>query len=180
MTDFHEPTSSVFPEKGQACTPAKRSLVQACLWTVTHFEEVVTALLLAAMLGSVGISVFSRFVLKEPLSWTEEVVLMCMVWTCFLGASVVTKHREHIVIDFFIALAPRRLVKAMEIVCTVVILGVLSVLFWQGILLVERTQEVTTIALGIPTMYMYAAIPVSAFLMLIQNLRLLWDAVRNR
>ena len=61
----------------------------------------------------------------------------------------------------------------------VIIIAVLAVLFWQGILLVERTQEVTTIALGIPTMYMYAAVPVSAFLMLIQNLRLLWDAVRH-
>ncbi len=148
-------------------------------WILRNFEEIVTALLLGAMLASVGISVFWRFLLRQPLSWTEEVVLMCMVWLCFLGASVVTKHKEHIVIDFFIALSPRRLVQVMEIVCTVVIIAVLAVLFWQGILLVERTQEVTTIALGIPTMYMYAAIPVSAALMLIQNCRLLWAAIRN-
>jgi len=148
-------------------------------WVLSNFEEIVTAMLLGAMLGSVGISVFWRFLLRQPLSWTEEVVLMCMVWLCFLGASVVTKHKEHIVIDFFIALSPRRLVQAMEIACTVVIICVLAILFWQGILLVQRTQEVTTIALGIPTMYMYAAIPVSAVLMLIQNFRLLWAAIRN-
>ena len=56
---------------------------------------------------------------------------------------------------------------------------VLAILIWQGALLVERTQEVTTIALGIPTMYMYAAIPVSGCLMLIHNLRNLASAVRS-
>jgi TRAP-type C4-dicarboxylate transport system permease small subunit len=180
MTDTRASNPLSVPATNRATTPPRPGAFRAFLWAATHFEEVVTAILLAAMLGSVGISVFCRFILRQPLSWTEEVVLMCMVWTCFLGASVVTKYKEHIVIDFFIALAPRRLVRAMEIVCTVIIMGVLAVLFWEGILLVERTQEVTTIALGIPTMYMYAAVPVSAFLMLIQNLRLLWGAVRTR
>ncbi len=83
-------------------------------WALTNFEEIVTAILLAVMIGSIGISVFCRYMLKLPLSWTEEVVLLCMVWMGFLGASVVTKHREHILIDFFIALAPRRLTKALR------------------------------------------------------------------
>ncbi len=173
-----QPTSPGLSESGddprsfQAPQPTWR-------WILTNFEEVATALLMAAMIGSVGIGVFWRFLLHQPLSWTEEVVLLCMVWTCFLGASVVTKHKEHIVIDFFIALSPRRLVQTMEIVCTLIIISVLAILFWQGIQLVARTQEVTTIALGIPTMYMYAAIPVSAVLMLIQNIRLLWAAIQN-
>ncbi len=172
MSEHAVPGTGDQPQSFQPAQPTWR-------WVLSNFEEIVTAILLGAMLGSVGISVVWRFLLRQPLSWTEEVVLMCMVWLCFLGASVVTKHKEHIVIDFFIALSPRRLVQVMEIVCIVTIIGVLVILFWQGILLVERTQEVTTIALGIPTMYMYAAIPVSAVLMLIQNVRLLAAAIRN-
>ncbi len=148
-------------------------------WVIGHAEEILTAILLAVMLGSVGVSVFCRFILKQPLSWTEEVILICMVWMCFLGASVATKYKEHIFIDFFVALAPRRVVRGMEIFCYLLVIGVLAILLWQGIMLVERTQEVTTIALGIPTMYMYAAIPVSAFLMLIQNLQQLAAAIRE-
>jgi TRAP-type C4-dicarboxylate transport system permease small subunit len=146
-------------------------------WILGHLEEIITAILLAAMIGSIGVSVFWRFILRQPLSWTEEVVLICMVWTCFLGASVATKHNEHIFIDFVVTLVPRRLAQAMELISLAIITGVLVILLWQGILLVERTQEVTTIALGIPTMYMYAAIPVSAFLMLIHNARNLVSAL---
>ncbi len=148
-------------------------------WVLGHAEEILTAILLAVMLGSVGVGVFCRFILKQPLSWTEEVILICMVWMCFLGASVATKYKEHIFIDFFVALAPRRVVRAMEIFCYLLIIGVLVILLWEGIMLVERTQEVTTIALGIPTMYMYAAIPVSASLMLIQNVQQLAAAIRS-
>ena len=113
------------------------------------------------------------------LSWTEEVILVCMVWMCFLGSSVATKYNEHIFIDFVVALVPRRLARAMQITSMTLVTGVLVILIWQGALLVERTQEVTTIALGIPTMYMYAAIPISAFLMLIHNLRNLVSAIRS-
>jgi TRAP-type transport system small permease protein len=148
-------------------------------WVLAHVEEIVTASLLAVMIGSIGVSVFCRYLLKLPLSWTEEVVLICMVWTCFLGASVATKHNEHIVIDIVVTLVPRRLAQAMEFCTLTIITGVLVILLWQGILLVDRTQEVTTIALGIPTMYMYAAIPVSASLMLIHTVRHLVSAFRN-
>jgi TRAP-type transport system small permease protein len=172
------PVSPVLSESGDDAH-SFRPAAPGWRWVLANFEEIVTGVLLAAMIGSVGVSVFWRFLLHQPLSWTEEIVLLCMVWTCFIGASVVTKYKEHIVIDFFIALAPRRLVKAMEIFCTIVVIGTLMILLWQGVLLVGRTQEVTTIALGIPTMYMYAAIPVSAVLMLIQNVRLLWAAIRN-
>ena len=178
MTDVRGPSvspSSIASDEAQPQGPPQ----PAWRWLLCNAEEILTALLLAIMLGSVGVGVFWRFILRQPLSWTEEVVLICMVWLCFLGASVVTKHNEHILIDFFIALAPPRVAHAMKIFCLVVITGVLAVLLWQGILLLEVTQDVTTIALGIPTMYMYAAIPVSAFLMLIHNTRNLLSAIRS-
>ena len=178
MTDDRDPSispSAVAIDEA----PPHESPQSAWRWLLRNAEEILTGLLLAVMLGSVGLGVFWRFVLGQPLSWTEEVVLICMVWLCFLGASVVTKHNEHILIDFFVALAPQRVAQAMKIFCLVVVTGVLVVLLWQGILLLEVTQDVTTIALGIPTMYMYAAIPVSAFLMLIHNTRNLLSAIRS-
>ena len=179
MSDRPDPSiaSSQLPAEAE---PSSSETVRfTWRWLFLNLEEIITALLLGVMLGAVGIGVFCRFVLRDPLSWTEEVILVCMVWLCFLGASVATKHNEHIFIDFVVTLVPRRLAKVMEIASIVLVTGVLVILVWQGVLLVDRTQEVTTIALGIPTMYMYAAIPISAFLMLIHNLRNLVVAVRG-
>lgn len=180
MTDSKEPIPPPARETSQASVPVRRGASQALVWAVAHFEEVVTAILLGVMLGSIGLGVFCRYALKMPLSWTEEVVLLCMVWVCFLGASIATKHKEHIVIDILLTVFPERLAKALELLSLLVVIGVLALLVWQGIRLVEVTQFVTTTALNIPTMYMYAAVPFSALLMLIHSLRILYAMVRRQ
>jgi len=180
MTDSKEPIPPPAPETIQASTPVRRGAFHGFVWAVGHLEEIVTAILLGIMTGSVGLSVFCRYALKMPLSWTEEVVLLCMVWVCFLGASIATKHKEHIIIDIVVSLAPRRLAKGMEVVSLSVVSAVLALLVWQGIRLVEVTQDVETTALGIPTMYIYAAVPVSGLLMSVHNSRHLISLFRHR
>src|SRR5450756_445420 len=181
MNDHPKPSPSASqPGAVQAAVSSPRGLLWALSWTVANFEEVITALLLGIMIASVGLSVFFRYVLQKPFSWTEEVVLFCMVWMVFLGASMATKHREHIVIDFVTALVPKGLARIMEIVSLVTVIAVLMVMVWQGLLLVQRTQFMTTTALGIPTMYVYAAVPFSALLMIVHNLRLLFAMARER
>lgn len=180
MNDHTElPPVTPLPGGVQVTVNATRGPAGALLWLATNFEEVVTALLLGVMIVSVGLSVFFRYVLQKPFSWTEEVVLLCMVWMVFLGASIATKHNEHIVIDFVIALVPRGVARIMEIATTIVVIGVLVVMVWQGIQLVQRTQFMTTTALGIPTMYVYFAVPFSAVLMIIHNLRRLFSIARQ-
>lgn len=180
MTDSKEPTPLASPEPIRASTPVRHDPFQALVWAAIHLEEVVTAFLLAIMLGSIGLSVFCRYVLKMPLSWTEEVVLSCMVWVVFLGASMATKHKEHIAIDILLTVFPQRLVRAMELLTLLMASSVLALLVWQGIRLLEVTQDVATTALGIPIMYIYAAVPISALLMFIHNCRHLVSMLRHR
>ncbi len=172
---------SIVPEPGagRAMVSPARGPMPALLWFAANFEEVVSAILLGVMLASVGLGVLFRYLLQRPLSWTEEVVLMCMVWLVFLGASVATKHKEHIIIDFVVALVPRSVARVMEVIAVLVAIAVLLAMVWQGVELVQRTQFMTTTALGIPTMYMYSAVPVSAVLMIIHNLRHLLSMARQ-
>ncbi len=149
------------------------------LWLLANFEELATAVLLAVMIGSVCLGVFYRYVLSQPLAWTEEIVLLCMVWVVFLGASIATKSREHIVIDILLVVVPRGLRRGMEMVSLVVVTGVLIVLAWQGFILLDKTRFMTTTALLLPTGLMYAAVPVSAVLMAIHNLRHLYRDLRG-
>lgn len=180
QADAQSPTPKSVLQAHPERVPDRSNLRRRPLWLLAHLEEILTALLLGVMLGSVGLSVFCRYVLQSPLSWTEEVVLLCMVWLCFLGASIATKHKEHIAIDIVVTLLPRPLAKAVEVSTTLIVIGILGVVLWQGIRLLEVTQYVTTTALGIPTMYMYAAVPASALLMLIHNLRILAGMVRRQ
>ena len=163
------------PERG----PMRRtSIRRALLWLVGNVEEVLCAVLLGAMLASVGLGVLFRFVLQDPLGWTEEVVLVCMVWACLLGASVATKHNEHILIDIVLVLVPTRIAQGMRVLAQGLVVAFLSLFAWQGLVLVDASKYTATTALGIPMVYVYAAVPVSAICMLVHNVRGLYALIR--
>jgi len=180
MSDSPNPSISSSQLPAEAEPLPSDSVRVTWRWLFLNLEEIITALLLAIMLGSIGLSVFFRYVLKMPLSWTEEVVLLCMVWIIFLGASIATKHKEHIAIDILLTVFPQRLVRAMEILTLLVVGAVLALLVWQGIRLVEFSRNVATTALGIPAMYIYAAVPASALLIFIHSCRHLVSMLRHR
>lgn len=45
--------------------------------------------------------VFSRYILKNPLGWTEELVRFVFIWSIFVGAVVASKNRQHIRVEAF-------------------------------------------------------------------------------
>lgn len=45
--------------------------------------------------------VFSRYILKNPLGWTEELVRFVFIWSIFVGAVVASKNRQHIRVEIF-------------------------------------------------------------------------------
>jgi TRAP-type C4-dicarboxylate transport system permease small subunit len=54
---------------------------------------------LLTMFVSVLIQIFFRYVLKTPLTWTEEASRYSFIWTVLLGAAFAVRRREHVVMD---------------------------------------------------------------------------------
>ena len=46
--------------------------------------------------------VFTRFVLKNPSSWTEELAIFLLIWVSLLGAAVALNRGAHLGIDYFV------------------------------------------------------------------------------
>jgi len=162
-----------------AFPPSPRTTRQVLRWVFDNVEELFTGALVAVMIVSVVVSVFYRYVLSEPLPWTEEIVLLCMIWVCFIGASVAAKTKEHIVIDIVLAVVPRRIARAMEAFSLSVVIILLAIIVWQGLILLDKTQFMRTTALGMPEGYMYAAVPVAGVLMIIHNVQHLYRDLRG-
>ena len=73
------------------------------------FAESVTALLFMAMFAAFLLQVFTRYVLNDPVAWTQEFVLIMYIWIVFWCGAFLLKEREHITFDmFFLALPPRQ------------------------------------------------------------------------
>jgi TRAP-type C4-dicarboxylate transport system permease small subunit len=122
--------------------------------------------LMAVMVTTLGIQVFWRFVLQDPPSWTEELARYAFVWITFLGAAVAYRHRAHIVVDTVLYLLPIRARAALAWVVDTLVAIALATLLVEGVKILEPTSTVRATMLQVPMSYIYAAIPVSAGLML--------------
>lgn len=71
--------------------------------------ELVSVLLFVAMFAAFLVQVFTRYVLNDPVAWTQEFVLITYIWIIFWCGAFLLREREHITFDMvFMALRPAR------------------------------------------------------------------------
>ena len=127
----------------------------------------VGAIIMAVLLISIFMQVIFRYVLRRPLSWSEELARFGFVWISMLGAAATIPKSLTQGIDLLLKKLPRT-VQVISNVAT----RILMVLF--SLILVAKGWELTTIVhlqtsavMGIRMSWVYASIPVAAFLMVV-------------
>jgi TRAP-type C4-dicarboxylate transport system permease small subunit len=112
-------------------------------------------------------AVFFRYVLADPLTWTEEFIVIVFTWMLFIGFSSGMHRRMHIRIDALILLLPavgRVVVGAIAVLATLVTLCALA---WFGTEQAYTLLHTQTPMMRISAAWSASAIPVSAALALI-------------
>ena len=136
---------------------------------ITRVLSVFLMVLMAAIVLDVTWQVITRFILKNPSSFTEELAGFLLIWIGILGASYALYTRSHLGIDILTyKLKGVKKQTAEIVVYTIVILFALFVMVFGGIRLVRLTLEPNQIsaAVGIPIGYVYLVLPISGILMI--------------
>ncbi len=133
-----------------------------------------------AMTLVVLLGVFFRYVVRQPLSWSEEVARYLMIWAASLAVSIGIMRKEHLGITFLVSRLPQPAQKVLAVVVNLVVLWFLWVLtkFGYFMALDGRTQLSPVLAQygKISMIWSLAAIPVAgAFAMLQTVLQILLD-----
>ena len=77
---------------------------------------------------------FTRYVLNNSASWTEEIARYLLIGTVFVGATIGVAKNNHIQVDFFYRFMPRPLSRAMGLlvdVMRIVFFGLAVLMSWQ-------------------------------------------------
>src|SRR5205085_8151223 len=77
---------------------------------------------------------FTRYALNDSASWTEEIARYFLVATVFVGAAMCVRKNNHIQVDFFYRVLPRRLMRVMSTLVDIVRIAFFAfciVLTWQ-------------------------------------------------
>ena len=138
-------------------------------------------ILVLGMTLVVSISVFYRYVLDQPLSWTEEITRMFIVWLSFIGAYAAMRENKHIGFDLLVASFPQWLRKITDMFGQALIGIFLLVVVIEGFIFSREflsvTMPYTNISIG---WFYYSVFPVSGLLMLTQTTISIIDTVKNR
>ncbi len=129
--------------------------------------------LMALMTLNVLWQVFTRFILQDPSSYTEELARYTLIWLGVLGAGYVAGQKMHLAIDL-LSLKLKSVNRSwLEIIIQLFIfLFSLFALVIGGFNLVNITLSLNQIsaALQIPLGYVYTVLPLSGLIMMFYSL----------
>jgi len=120
---------------------------------IQHVENWFAIALMAASALITILQVVTRYGFNHPLTWPEELCTLLLVWMTFFGASLLLKKEQHIEIDFFTKLMPRRAQQVIGLVNVVLIFAFLTVTAWGAYKLQFFQSRHYSVALGIPKNY---------------------------
>jgi TRAP-type C4-dicarboxylate transport system permease small subunit len=127
----------------------------------------------------VFLQVLFRYLLRQPLFWSEELPRYLLIWMSFLAAAVAQKQDAHINITLCLAPLSARARRLLKILTDAVILAFLWILIYSGGLVTSITAHHRSTALQLPMGLVYAALPVGAILMSVYLFLQIADGVRR-
>jgi TRAP-type C4-dicarboxylate transport system permease small subunit len=138
--------------------------------------EVLVTISMGILVVDVVWQVFTRYVLRNPSDWTEELATFLMIWVGLLGASVALNRGAHLGIDYFVLKlsAKKRLCVELFVFFCVAVFSLL-VLVIGGINLVRITLQTNQIPpalgakIGLKMWHVYLALPISGFFLVLYS-----------
>ena len=124
-----------------------------------------------AMVGLTCWQVFTRYILRSPSSWSEELVSYLFAWMTLLGASLVVGERGHMNIPILVDRMGPGARKVLNIFAEVVAcIFAAVILVYGGIQITTLAMGQMTSSLGVPIGIFYIVLPLCGVLNIIYTI----------
>jgi TRAP-type C4-dicarboxylate transport system permease small subunit len=140
---------------------------------VDRVLERIVVVAMGALVLDVLWQVFTRFVLSDPSSFTEELARYLLIWVGLLGAAYAAGRNMHLALDLLQTKLSGQKARVMQIVIELIVLAfAVAVLLVGGSRLVYVMLRLgqTSPALGIALGYVYAVVPISGLVIAFYSL----------
>ena len=146
-----------------------REQVKTAVDAIARVVEVVTAVMAFIMMASLMWQVFTRFVIKIPSIWTEEVARYSFIYMAMIGASIGVRRSTHFGMTMLSDKLKgnvrdryqRYVVNGAILICSVIIL----IYGWDFAIAYGMTRVSPTFL--VPMAWVFMCMPITAVLMII-------------
>ena len=137
---------------------SKHSVVLTALLAITKASIIVISVVMVIVTLA---QVVFRYVIAEPLPWSEELARYCFVWIVFLGGAVGLSRGIHLGVDLLVNLLPDRAQRGIDILTNVLIGAFAATVIYASQPVITMNMFQRSPALGVQMSWIYIAIPIS-------------------
>jgi len=135
-----------------------------------NLEEIILIILLICMISILGLQIVLRYVFKNSLSWSEELVRYMFVWSTFIGIPYCIKNNTSIRVNQFKTAMPIKFQDVLSYVdkFIMLILFLIMAIFSIDIVSSSFASGQSSAAMGIPYWLIQISVPIGSILSLIR------------
>src|SRR5947208_11700305 len=144
-----------------------------------HPEDWLAFVLFWSLAFIVFLQFFTRYVLNDSLSWTEEIARYGVMWVVFIGGIMVTRRNTHIAVELLSNVMEPGLVRSTLLAFVDLIkLGFLGLLAWFAWTITERMGLQRMTVFDLPMSYVYAGVAFGCLGMFVRQAINVWRNAR--
>jgi TRAP-type C4-dicarboxylate transport system permease small subunit len=133
--------------------------------SVYRWEDWLTLAMFWLLALTVFYQFFTRYVLNDSASWTEEIARYFLVVVTFLGASMGVRRNSHIHVEFIYRYLPAVVGRALSTFVDLIRIAFLGYASWLAIELVPRMNNLGMTVVDLPMSWVYGFVALGFVLM---------------
>jgi TRAP-type C4-dicarboxylate transport system permease small subunit len=153
-------------------------LVAAARWLRRRAENIAVALL-AVMFGTFILQIVFRYVLNEPLGWSEELIITTWLWTVLWGAAFTLTESEEIRFDILYSQISERTRRVFTVITGLALVLMYGISLPAAYKYVSFMKVEHSAYLRVPLNWMYSVFIVFTVACIVRYAWLTWGAIRG-
>lgn len=134
-------------------------------WLDKHLEEAIQGVIYTVIFLILILQIFMRYVLRNPLSWSEEICRIIYVWASLLSLSYCVRHSLELRVDSAVNLLPKKVTSIVWYIISFINCGLYGFFGFYSVKVVETIYKGGQVgaSTGIPMWVMYLSAIVGFF-----------------
>ena len=156
------------------------SMVFNGLEAIARWLSMALIILLTVM---VFVKVLFRYVLNDPIVWSDEVIMLMLLALTYLGAAVAAYQHKHIYVELLESIVSRyseKALKVMKMGTSLVSMGVLCVIVYYSFKIIAFSSDQETDILMLSYSWVYGITTVGVIFIVLLMLKGLFEELEAR
>ena len=152
------------------------------LWRILEvLEKIFCIVPVVIMTVIVFAAVVCRYILRNPIGWSEEITLMCMTWCVFGAASYAFYHGINVGVTFLVdRIRGKHGAAIVQMVIHLATIVFFLVLLYTSSMTLMNVMGKYSTAAHIPLAVPYSALPVGCVMCILRLIEMMLDSLKSR